>query len=73
MSSDDGFTHAEEVLARPEPTPDPEPVISKELKKEGGAADKGGADKLKATLLISGAVVAVIGAIFAIAKKIKEA
>ncbi|KAI3450720.1 hypothetical protein Pfo_007385 [Paulownia fortunei] len=32
-----------------------------------------GADNLKSTLIISGVVVAVIGAIFAVAKKIKEA
>ncbi|KAG8387481.1 hypothetical protein BUALT_Bualt02G0025700 [Buddleja alternifolia] len=42
---------------------------AEEPKKESGK----GAENLKMTLIISGAVVAVIGAIFAIAKKIKEA
>lgn len=43
------------------------------LKEEAEEGEKESAHNLKSTLLISGAVVAVVGAIFAIAKKIKEA
>ncbi|CAK9184700.1 unnamed protein product [Ilex paraguariensis] len=49
---------------------------SKQSKEQGEAEKKeheDGAQNLKSTLLISGVVVAVIGAIFAIVKKIKEA
>lgn len=84
---DEGFTHAEEVLADgdlvgPESAdpviskPNPDLFTSKELKEETEEGKKEGgkgAHNLKFTLLISGAVVAVLGSIFAIAKKIKEA
>ncbi|GFP92260.1 hypothetical protein PHJA_001370100 [Phtheirospermum japonicum] len=85
-ATDDGF--AEEVLVDGEmlgpevvdpdsSRPDPEYITSKQLKEEseeGGKKSGGGvAQNLKSTLIISGAAVAVIGAIFAIAKKIKEA
>lgn len=43
------------------------------LKEEAEEGEKESAHNLKSTLLISGAVVAVVGAIFGIAKKIKEA
>ncbi|KAH0712896.1 hypothetical protein KY289_008855 [Solanum tuberosum] len=65
-----------EPSAQPAPAPEPpseEAVaavvdeISKEIKEE----KKGGEGDMKATLLISGAVVAVLGAIFAIFKKVK--
>ncbi|KAK4440603.1 hypothetical protein Salat_0395200 [Sesamum alatum] len=73
----------------PDPDPDPEVVdpdssrvdpeftTSKQLKEEAEEEEKKesgeGIEKLKTTLLISGAVVALIGALFAIAKKIREA
>ncbi|KAL3616063.1 hypothetical protein CASFOL_040357 [Castilleja foliolosa] len=84
---DDGF--AEEVLVDGEmlgpeavdpesPRPDPEYITSKQLKEdgeEGGKKSEGGgmAQNLKSALIISGAAVAVIGAIFGIAKKLKQA
>ncbi|KAK6141703.1 hypothetical protein DH2020_024551 [Rehmannia glutinosa] len=86
-ATDDGFAYAEEVLVDGEmlgpeavdpdnSKPDPEFTTSKQLKEEAEEAEKEsgkGAHNLKSTIIISGAVVAVIGAIFAIAKKIKEA
>ncbi|CAA0825232.1 Unknown protein [Striga hermonthica] len=84
----DSFTYPDDVLvdgdtSGPGPVgpdtsqPDPDYVTSKQLqdKDEEGKKECGkkGGQNLKSTLMISGAVVAVIGAIFAIAMKIKEA
>ncbi|KZV18791.1 hypothetical protein F511_35733 [Dorcoceras hygrometricum] len=63
------------------PGANPEFVTSKSLKEEekGGKKEvgkeekKNGAENLKASLIISAVAIAVIGAIFAVAKKIKEA
>ncbi|PIN20736.1 hypothetical protein CDL12_06588 [Handroanthus impetiginosus] len=79
-STEDSFTNPEAVLVDAEmlgpESGDPEPTTSKQVKEqdEGGKKECGkGAHNVKSTILISGAVVAVIGAIFAIVKKIKGA
>ncbi|KAL2239318.1 uncharacterized protein LOC105170024 [Sesamum indicum] len=78
----DGEALGPEVVDPDPSRVDPELTTSKQLKEEAEEEEKGkkdsgkvkGMEKLKTTLVISGAVVAVIGAVFAIAKKmIREA
>ncbi|KAL9171459.1 hypothetical protein ABFS82_04G209800 [Erythranthe guttata] len=81
-TADDGFTYADEVFVDGEMlVPDDDPVISprvdpeeaeeEESKRESGKVDAH--HNLKSTIIISGVVVAVIGAVLAIARKIKQA
>ncbi|KAH0715478.1 hypothetical protein KY284_008383 [Solanum tuberosum] len=67
------------IEVSPQPAPAPEPpseeavaAVVDEISKEIKELKNGGEGDLKATLLISGVVVAVVGAIFAIFKKVKE-
>ncbi|KAG5578027.1 hypothetical protein H5410_058161 [Solanum commersonii] len=66
------------IEVSPQPAPAPEPpsedavaAVVHEISKEIKEGKKGGEGDLKATILISGVVVAVVGAIFAIFKKVK--